>query len=100
MALFMDEPDVVVREASDDITRLYDLTLRQPALPLAERWPMVAAFDSGVATDLVAFSLALGHCWQIGPATEATGPTVIWLTPLELPYEHQIAAWWLGAVGK
>jgi len=90
-----DEPDAEVRDPAD-ITQLYDLTLRQPALPLAERWPIVAGLDAGAPVDMIAGSLAAGWEWRTGPAANARGPAVVWLSPIDVPYEHQLAAWCVG----
>lgn len=94
--LIRDEPDVVVIDPRTDLTCIYDLTLRQPAAPIAERWPLLGGFEVGARVGVIAISLARGERWTVGPATEASGPAVIWLSPLDVPYDQQMAAWWVG----
>lgn len=82
-------------------TRSYDRPLCPPAPPLDPRFPGVpfwieAGFWAGAPVDVIVASLARGGRWRIGPAREASGPQVIWLLEMEVPYEQQIAAWLLS----
>lgn len=91
-----DEPDCVVEDdpyGAPVVTRTYDHTLRAPALPVYERWPLLFGFLAGAPTDVIADGLARGECWMIGPAPMAAGKSAIWLRPLDVAYRDQIAAW-------
>lgn len=57
-----------------------------------DRFPITAAWFSGVLVGVIAHSLARGDSWKIGPLQEASGPHVIWLRP-GAPHKSQIAAW-------
>lgn len=90
--------DTQVVDIPRTCTRVYDLTLRAPAAPLWERFPLTAAVlaDPKTPVDLVSASLAAGCRWRVGPLFEARSHTVIWLLPLDIPAEKQVAAWWIG----
>lgn len=96
--LIEDDPDpTVVVEIPREPTRVYDLTLRQPALPVADRFPIMTGFEVGAHVDLIADSIASGGSWRVGRAREAVADrAVIWLSPLDVPYDRQLAAWWVG----
>lgn len=77
-------------------TRIYDHTLRTPAASLGERWPITRALELGARVAVISASIAAGGLWIVGPATQADDSTMIWLSPLDVPYERSIAAWWVG----
>lgn len=95
-AAFPDEatPDPVPRM----LTVIYGLgqTLRMPAVPLRDRFPIFAGCELGAPVDVIAASIAAGGRWRVGRAQDAVGDTVIWLSELDLPFEQTIAAWWVG----
>jgi hypothetical protein len=74
-------------------TRIYDHTLRTPALPIYERWPVLIGWHNGAPVDQIADGLARGEHWVVGPAPMAVGKSAIWLRSLDVPYRDQIAAW-------
>lgn len=78
---------------SSSTTRIYDDTLRAPALPLAHRFPIVQGFISGAPVETIASGLARGERWKVGPAPFASRSTAIWLLDLDVDYRDQIAAW-------
>lgn len=90
MTVLDDEPHIP--------TQIYDQPLKQPAESLWSRYRITAAclLNAGIPVDLIAISIAAGCRWEIGPAVLAESHTVIWLLDLSIPYERQIAAWWVG----
>ena len=68
--------------------------LRPPSMPVisARRFPITLGFLNGAPTDDIAGGISIGERWLTGPAPYA-GPSAIWLSPLDLPYRDQIAAW-------
>lgn len=88
--------DTVIVDEPRVHTQIYDSTMRSPAIPLWIRFAITAGFLYGAPTDAIAVSLAAGCRWKIGSAAESTGHSVIWLLPMDVPYEAQIAAWWIG----
>jgi hypothetical protein len=56
------------------------------------RFPITAAWLSGVLVGVIAHSLARGDSWKTGPLQEASGPHVIWLRP-GARHKTQVAAW-------
>lgn len=98
--MYQYEPDV---EIVDDpfhpgnprvVTRVMGDVVRPPAPPLfpLDRFPVVNGLYNGARVDLIADSIANGERWIVGPAAYS-GPSAIWLTPIELPYRDQVAAW-------
>src|SRR4029077_6330029 len=61
------------------------------------RFPITAAWLSGVLVNVVAHSLARGAKWEIGPLERATGPHVIWLRP-DTARAEQVATWLVSVV--
>lgn len=68
--------------------------LKPPSMPVinARRFPITIGFLNGAPTDDIAGGIAIGERWMTGPAPYA-GPSAIWLSPLDLPYRDQVAAW-------
>jgi len=59
---------------------------------ILDKFPITAAWLSGVLVGVIAHSLARGDSWRTAPLREALGPLVIWLRP-GVPQEAQVAAW-------
>lgn len=76
-------------------TRSYDRLVRPPATPQIDwrRHPITAGFCAGTLVDDIADSIARGDAWRVGPARDASGTRVIWLSQIDVPYNRQIAAW-------
>lgn len=99
-----DPPDkIIVDPGPDDNdggggTILQFVLLRPPAMPEINKhkFPVTIGFLDGAPTDQIAHSLAIGEVWLIGPAPYAPcgpGGDAIWLSPIDLPYRDQVAAW-------
>lgn len=92
--------DTVIVDEPRVHTQIYDSTLKSPAIPLWDRFAITLGFLSGAPTDAIAFSIAAGCRWAIGLASDAaknsSGHSIIWLSPMDVPYRRQIAAWWIG----
>jgi hypothetical protein len=92
--LFEDDTVVVEMDPTDGgFTEMYNLPLRPPAPSLWSRFPITQGFLVGAPVEVIAYSLATGREWTVGPAPIARGAIVIWLSDPSIPFERQIAAW-------
>lgn len=99
--LYEDADDTDVVDEPRIFTQVgYGPPPKSPATALLEYFPITIGFLNGAPTDVIAFSIAAGCRWAIGPASDAAnnsaGHSIIWLSPLDAPYKRQIAAWWIG----
>lgn len=80
--------------------RGFELPSESPPLPatlpdneaILDKFPITAAWLSGVLVGVIAHSLARGDSWKIGRLQDASGPHVIWLRP-GATKRFQAAAW-------
>ena len=91
--LFFDDEDTLVDDERHEVTLVYGLTAsRRPAVPEQYRWMITVGCLNGAPTDIIAFSIAAGERWMIGPARSAPRAAV-WLCNVNTPISAQIAAW-------
>lgn len=94
---FPEQPSALLDDdgVSREPTRSYECLVRPPATPQVDwrKHPITAGFCAGTLVDDIVDSIARGDEWRVGPARDASGTRVIWLSRIDVPYDRQIAAW-------